>query len=278
MRGTTSAAAATIRAVGAGQRQGSCDHAGCLRSRVRGPHTGHRPGTLAGSDGHSRTLELGRPVRTSFLVGRFPHHRSSKPLMSCADAGSGWKIGGGRRPLTPAQLDLRDRFQAGRWEPAHGPFSVASSTRIRFLHSCPSLLRAAAFPVIQGRRQVLAKTQDNEEIIERVAALDIGKAELMCCVRVPDEDHPGRRLQEVDSYSTMTRPLLSMADRLACLGVTRVVMEATSGLLEAGVLPAGGGRVRGVAGQRQGCQAPARAAEDRSSWIASGCVRPPSGR
>jgi len=75
---------------------------------------------------------------------------------------------------------------------------------------------------------VLAKTQDNEEIIERVAALDIGKAELMCCVRVPDEDHAGRRLQEVESYSTMTRSLLGMADRLACLGVTRVVMEATS--------------------------------------------------
>jgi hypothetical protein len=34
---------------------------------------------------------------------------------------------------------------------------------------------------------VLAKTQDNEQIIERVAALDIGKAELVCCVRVPDE-------------------------------------------------------------------------------------------
>jgi len=75
---------------------------------------------------------------------------------------------------------------------------------------------------------VLAKTQDNEEIIERVAALDIGKAELMCCVRVPDEDRRGRRLQEVESYSTMTRPLLGLADRLACLGVTRVVMEATS--------------------------------------------------
>ena len=50
----------------------------------------------------------------------------------------------------------------------------------------------------------------------------------MCCVRVPDEDQRGRRLQEVDSYSTMTRSLLGMADRLACLGVTRVVMEATS--------------------------------------------------
>jgi transposase len=75
---------------------------------------------------------------------------------------------------------------------------------------------------------LLTEAQDNEEIIERVAALDIGKAELVCCARVPDEDRPGRRLQEVKTYSTMTRPLLSMADRLACLGVTRVVMEATS--------------------------------------------------
>jgi len=75
---------------------------------------------------------------------------------------------------------------------------------------------------------VLAKTQDNEEIIARVAALDIGKAELVCCVRVPDEGRRGRRLQEVETYATMTRSLLSMADRLACLGVTRVVMEATS--------------------------------------------------
>ena len=75
---------------------------------------------------------------------------------------------------------------------------------------------------------MLAKTQDEEQIIARVAALDIGKAELVCCVRVPDEDRPGRRLQEVETCAAMTRPLLHLADRLACLGVTRVVMEATS--------------------------------------------------
>jgi transposase len=74
---------------------------------------------------------------------------------------------------------------------------------------------------------VLEETEDREVIIERVAALDIGKAEVTCCVRVPAESGPGRRLQEVESYSVMTRPLLGMADRLTCLGVTRVVMEAT---------------------------------------------------
>jgi transposase len=75
---------------------------------------------------------------------------------------------------------------------------------------------------------MLRETQDREEIIERVAALDIGKAELMCCVRVPDEGRPGRRLQEVAAWPTMTGSLLALADRLLSLGVTRVVMEATS--------------------------------------------------
>ena len=32
---------------------------------------------------------------------------------------------------------------------------------------------------------MLEETTDREEIIARVAALDIGKAEVVCCVRVP---------------------------------------------------------------------------------------------
>ena len=56
--------------------------------------------------------------------------------------------------------------------------------------------------------KMLTETQDKEEIIARVAALDIGKAELVCYMRVPHEDQRGRRLQEVETYSTMTRPLV----------------------------------------------------------------------
>src|SRR5664280_1020425 len=108
---------------------------------------------------------------------------------------------------------------------------------------------------------MLESTQDSHQIIQRVAALDIGKAELVCCVRVPDPKAPGKRLQEVTTYTTMTRSLLVMCDRLRELGVTRVVMEATR-LLEVAVLSAGGGRVRGVAGPCQGRQTPARSPED----------------
>jgi transposase len=78
------------------------------------------------------------------------------------------------------------------------------------------------------RRGVLEEAHDSEELIQRVAALDIGKAQLVCCLRVPSPDRPGKRLQEVRTYPTMTRSLLAMADRLGALGVTRVVMEATS--------------------------------------------------
>ena len=75
---------------------------------------------------------------------------------------------------------------------------------------------------------MLEETHDAEEVIQRVAALDIGKAQLVCCVRVPRPEAPGKRLQEVRTYTTMTRSLLALADRLGELGVTRVVMEATS--------------------------------------------------
>jgi transposase len=74
---------------------------------------------------------------------------------------------------------------------------------------------------------VLEETHDDEQIIERVAALDVGKAEVVCCARVPGEHGRGRR-QEVATYSAMTRSLALMAERLLELGVTRVVMEATS--------------------------------------------------
>ena len=96
---------------------------------------------------------------------------------------------------------------------------------------------------------MLEETHDNDQIIQRVAALDVGKAELTCCIRVSGQGGSGRRL-EVRTYPTMTRSLLVMADRLGELGVTRVVMEATSDYWKGGLLPAGSQRVRDVVGQR----------------------------
>lgn len=75
---------------------------------------------------------------------------------------------------------------------------------------------------------MLAESVDEDQIIARVAAVDVGKAELVCCVRVPGADGAKRRLQEVSTHSTMTRSLADLANYLVDLGIERVVMEATS--------------------------------------------------
>src|SRR3712207_9040730 len=93
------------------------------------------------------------------------------------------------------------------------------------------------------------------EIIERVAALDVGKAEVVCCARVPGPR--GQRMQEVRTVSTMTSELLSLGDWLAGLGVTRVVMEATSDYWRAAGSSPGGG-LAGGGGQRHDPKHPPR--------------------
>ena len=75
---------------------------------------------------------------------------------------------------------------------------------------------------------MLTESHDEEQIIARVAALDIGKTEVVCCVRVPGGAEAKKRLQEVTTHSTMTRALTELANHLVDLGIERVVMEATS--------------------------------------------------
>jgi len=75
---------------------------------------------------------------------------------------------------------------------------------------------------------VFVESVDDEQVIGRVAALDIGKAEVVCCVRLPAPGGGKRRVQEVSTHSTMVPSLCELANRLVELGVTRVVMEATS--------------------------------------------------
>jgi hypothetical protein len=74
----------------------------------------------------------------------------------------------------------------------------------------------------------LAESHDEEQIIARIAALEIGKTEVVCCVRIPADANSKKRLQEVSTHSTMTRSLTEVANHLVGLGVERVVMEATS--------------------------------------------------
>jgi len=63
-----------------------------------------------------------------------------------------------------------------------------------------------------------------ELIVERPAALDVHKAQVMACVRTPDE---GERTEHVEEFSTTVSGLLVLRDWLKAHKVTQVTMEAT---------------------------------------------------
>jgi hypothetical protein len=64
-----------------------------------------------------------------------------------------------------------------------------------------------------------------EVIYQRCAGLDVGKDEVVACVRVPDG--AGGRRQELHTYPTFSSGLESLADWLQDHDVTQVVLEAT---------------------------------------------------
>jgi transposase len=71
--------------------------------------------------------------------------------------------------------------------------------------------------------KVLQKVFD--QLHERVAGLDVHKAQVTAAVRVPGPD--GGRLMEVTEFRTTVQGLLALRDWLSAHGVTYVAMEAT---------------------------------------------------
>lgn len=64
-----------------------------------------------------------------------------------------------------------------------------------------------------------------ETIVERPAGLDVHRAQVTACVRLPGEG--GEREQHVAEFPTTVRGLLTLADWLSAHRVTQVTMEAT---------------------------------------------------
>jgi len=71
------------------------------------------------------------------------------------------------------------------------------------------------------------EVEDEPLFADRVAGIDIAKAEVMVTVRVPSDARPGRRRQETRPFRTILGDLLVLAGWLRTWGVTKVGMEAT---------------------------------------------------
>ena len=72
------------------------------------------------------------------------------------------------------------------------------------------------------------EVDEDEQIVERVAAVDVAKASGMVCTRVPHESVPGKRVTKVWPVGSTTRALVELGDHLRCQGIGRVVLESTS--------------------------------------------------
>jgi hypothetical protein len=90
---------------------------------------------------------------------------------------------------------------------------------------------------------------EHEQIVQRVAAIDVAKASGMVCLRVPHETIPGRRVTKVWPVAATTAALIELGDHLRAGRVTPGGAGVHIGLLAPVLLPARGGRVDGVAGQ-----------------------------
>ena len=78
------------------------------------------------------------------------------------------------------------------------------------------------------QQPVEVQVDEHEQIVERVAAIDVAKASGMVCLRIPHETIPDRRVTKVWPVAATTAALVELGDHLRCERVTRVVVESTS--------------------------------------------------
>lgn len=72
------------------------------------------------------------------------------------------------------------------------------------------------------------EVDEEHEIVERVAAIDVAKATGMVCTRVPHAGVPGRRVTKVWEVRATAKGIGELAEHLVAEGVQRVVLESTS--------------------------------------------------
>src|SRR5437667_9887762 len=70
--------------------------------------------------------------------------------------------------------------------------------------------------------------EEDEQILERVAAVDVAKAAGMVCTRVPHASRPGRRRIRVWQVDATTNAVLELGEHLAAEGIEKVTLESTS--------------------------------------------------
>lgn len=72
------------------------------------------------------------------------------------------------------------------------------------------------------------EVDEEHEVVERVAAIDVAKATGMVCTRVPHRSVTGKRVTKVWEVKATTKGITELADHLVAEEIERVVLESTS--------------------------------------------------
>jgi transposase len=123
--------------------------------------------------------------------------------------------------------------------------------------------------------------EEHEQVLERVAAVDVAKSSGMVCTRVPHPERPGKRRTMVREVSARTGAVLALGEDLAGEGIEMVTLEATSDYWRIWfyLLESAGLRVQ-LVNARDVKNVPGRSKSDRldSVWLAKlterGMLRP----
>jgi transposase len=134
-------------------------------------------------------------------------------------------------------------------------------------------------PAMQEPQEI--QDEEYEQLVARVAAIDVAKASGMVCTRVPHASTQGRRVTKVWEVPATTGAIIELGGHLAGLGVEKVTVESTSDYWRAFfyLLEAAGLRVQ-LVNARDVKNVPGRPKTDKldSVWLAKlterGMLRP----
>jgi len=70
--------------------------------------------------------------------------------------------------------------------------------------------------------------EEHEQILERVAAIDVAKATGMVATRMPRDSRPGRRVTKVWEVPATTNAIIELGEHLAVAGIQKITLESTS--------------------------------------------------
>lgn len=78
------------------------------------------------------------------------------------------------------------------------------------------------------QQPVEVDVDESQQVVERVAAIDVAKATGMVCTRVPHDSIAGKRVTKVWEVKATAKALVELADHLVAQSIERTVLESTS--------------------------------------------------